>query len=177
MKASFEQATRKSQLTKFVGGYKKAIAVTEQGKKVKLAWDGDNLDRQGLREWFTKGLHRKINAAGSIREYYRESRTDLRIDGQILEAWKQRRQKTQYGLKFRTRYFKKRFPVVELQLENRFCEEGSEPILQAAAKLKELDPYGIYQNMSEMQVQALNRKNKALWESVKELKIIVTGIY
>lgn len=45
-----------------------------------------------------------------------------------------------------------------------------------SGKLKELDPYGIYQNMSEMQVQALNRKNKALWESVKELKTIVRGV-
>lgn len=176
MKASFKQTTRKSQITKFVGNYKKAITVTENGGEVKLAWDGDCLDRQGLKEWFMQGLHRKINAAGGIREYYRESRTDLWIDGQILAAWRQRRQKTQYGLKFNTRYFKKRFFVVELELQNRFCEEGLEPISQAVAKLKELDPHGIYENMSEMQVQALNRKNKTLWESVKGLKNIVTGV-
>lgn len=126
------KTTKTSQLTRFISDYKKAIALTEQGQKVKVTWDGEYLDRQGLRDVYLKRIHHKINVAGGIREYYRESRTDLWIDGQILAAWKQRRQKTQYGLKFRTRYFKKRFFVVELQLYGRFSE-CSEPILQAAA--------------------------------------------
>jgi hypothetical protein len=166
-------ASKKNQ---FVRTYQRAIYLTEKGERVQVVSDGDYVDRQGLRKLFIQGLHHKINSLGKIKEEYRESQVDLWIDGQILTAWKQRRQKTQYGLKFRTRYFKKRFFVVELQLYGRFSE-CSEPIVQAAAKLKDLDPYGIYQNMSEIQAQALNRKNKAIWESVKELKIIVTGIY
>lgn len=140
-KSDTMKTTTKSRIAQFVSDYKKAIVLTGQGGKVKVVWYGSYLDRQNLKELFMQGLHHKINIRGKIKEEYRESWNDFWIDGQILAAWKQRRQKTQYGLKFKTRYFKKRFSIIELQLQNRFCQEGLEPTLLLPAKLKESDPY------------------------------------
>jgi hypothetical protein len=42
----------------FVEQYKRGIEFTNQGKEVQIDWASDYVDRQGLREWFVRGLHR-----------------------------------------------------------------------------------------------------------------------
>lgn len=107
-------------LSSFITGYKKAIALTLKGRKVSITWNGDYLDRLGLREWFMTGLNHKINIKGNIRIDYRDKQSDLWVDSQIYTTWVQLQNKTQYGIQFRTKYFKKRFPQIEESMKRRF---------------------------------------------------------
>src|SRR4028118_1934159 len=104
-----------SRVQSFVKQYKKGIQSTNQGINVKVDWTSDYVDRQGLREWFVKGLHRKINSNGGIQLEYRDERIDIWRDCQIYTAWVQRKQKTQWGIRFHSKYFKKRFSHIQAQ--------------------------------------------------------------
>lgn len=104
----------------FTKKYKRAVQLTKKNTKVAVNWDSGYLDLEGLRKWFICRLHYKINTKGGIRQDYRDSRTDLLRDREIYTTWIQKRQKTQWGLKFYTKYFRKRFPEVEVQMKERF---------------------------------------------------------
>lgn len=106
----------------FLKEYQRGVEATDNGIKVSVDWASDPVDRQGLRDWFVRGLHRKINWNGGVRLEYRDDRMDLRRDCQIYTAWVQKRQKTQWGLRFNTKYFRKRFPEIAAQMKERFDE-------------------------------------------------------
>jgi hypothetical protein len=106
----------------FLKEYQRGVETTNNGIKVSVDWASDPVNRQGLREWFVRSLHRKINWNGNIRLEYRDDRIGLWRDCQIYTAWVQKQQKTQWGIRFNTKYFRKRFSHIEKQMKDRFDE-------------------------------------------------------
>ena len=115
--------THNPRIRRFVKEYKRGVEATNNNIKVQVHWASDYVDRQGLRDWFMCGLNRKINWNGNVRQDYRDDRINLRRDCEIYTTWTQRKQKTQWGLRFYTKYFKKRFPQVETQMKERFEDD------------------------------------------------------
>jgi hypothetical protein len=110
--------SQKQSINRFVKEYKRGVELTNSGTKVNVgSWNYDYVDREGLRQWFMSGLNRKINSHGNIRQEYRNYSIDLYRDCQIYTAWKQKGQKTQWGFGFRSLYFKKRFPEIQLEMK------------------------------------------------------------
>ena len=107
----------------FLKEYRRGVDATNNGIKVSVDWASGAVDRQGLRAWFMKGLHRKMNWNGNVRLEYRDDRIDLYRDQQIYTAWVQKRQKTQWGIRFNTKYFRNRFPGIEAELRERFEDD------------------------------------------------------
>ena len=107
----------------FLKEYQRGIEATNNGIKVSVDWASDPVDRQGLRTWFMSGLHRKINWNGGVRLEHRDNRTDLRRDCEVYTAWVQKKQKTQWGTRFNTKYFRNRFPEIEAQMKERFDDD------------------------------------------------------
>jgi hypothetical protein len=91
--------------------------LNEPGSRtVKISWDAEPMDLSEFRKDFREALNRRINSKGLDERYFREERIRLWRDQQRLNTWLTKpyhQRKTQFGLRFETRYVRDRYPHIE----------------------------------------------------------------